>query len=139
MGDQQNFDLGYGYDGLLKALTIRQPWASLVVDGEKNVENRTWSTNYRGVLVIHAGSQIDSEAPHPTDGPTGAIIGTVRVVDCVQDSDSEWAIPGQWHWILSDPRPCRPRPAKGSQGFWSLSETEWAWVRRTRQSRSAVA
>jgi hypothetical protein len=43
----------------LKALTIRQPWASLIIAGIKDVENRTWSTGYRGELVIHAGRSVD--------------------------------------------------------------------------------
>lgn len=39
----------------MKALTISQPFASLIADGEKICENRTWPTNYRGTLLIHAG------------------------------------------------------------------------------------
>ena len=48
------------------------------------------------------------------DMPAGALIpGTVRVIDCVRDSKSEWAIPGQWHWQLADPQPfASPIPAK---------------------------
>jgi hypothetical protein len=116
----------------VKALTIRQPWASLIIDGSKDVENRSWPTNYRGILVVHAGAKDDPSEPAETDLPRGAIIGTVRVIDCVRDSESPWAVPGQYHWILSDPRPCRPRAARGQQGLWDLSPRDWAWVRRTR-------
>lgn len=127
----------------MKALTIRQPWAGLIVAGLKTVENRSWPTSYRGVLVIHAGARPDDEAMaeygHLLDEyPAGAIIGTVQVVDCVRDSDSPWAIPGQWHWLLTDPRPCKPRAAKGSLGLWTPDARTWAWVRRTRRSRSAA-
>jgi len=143
MGEQQRFGLGDGYDELLRAITIRQPWASLIMAGIKPVENRTWKTTHRGVLVIHAGRNeakaMTEHGDRLEDFPNGALIGTVRVVDCVRDSDSEWAIPGQWHWILADPRPCRPRPAKGALSLWTPEPADWAWVRRTRQSRRAAA
>lgn len=41
------------------ALTVKQPWASAIMAGLKRVENRTWRTDYRGPLAIHAGSSID--------------------------------------------------------------------------------
>ncbi len=43
----------------MRALTIRQPWAWAITCGLKRVENRTWSTNYRGPLLIHAGKTVD--------------------------------------------------------------------------------
>jgi hypothetical protein len=46
----------------MKVLTVRQPWASLIVAGIKNVENRSWRTKYRGKLGIHAGSHVDWDA-----------------------------------------------------------------------------
>lgn len=39
----------------MKALTVRQPWASLIAAGVKTIETRSWSTEYRGPLAIHAG------------------------------------------------------------------------------------
>jgi len=44
------------------ALSIRQPWAWLIVNGWKDIENREWSTRFRGRLLIHAGKQIESDA-----------------------------------------------------------------------------
>jgi len=43
----------------MKAILIRQPWAWLIVHGYKDVENRTWSTKYRGPILIHAGKTLD--------------------------------------------------------------------------------
>ncbi|HHY88739.1 MAG TPA: ASCH domain-containing protein, partial [Chloroflexi bacterium] len=43
----------------MKALSVRQPWAWLIAQGYKTVENRTWATNYRGPLLIHAGKKPD--------------------------------------------------------------------------------
>jgi hypothetical protein len=106
------------------AITIRQPWASLITAGIKTIENRSWPTTYRGPLLIHAGlsTDIDGIATHghllKDDLPAGAIIGTVQLVTCIRDSCSPWAEPGQWHWILKDPQPCDPRPARGRLGLW---------------------
>jgi ASCH domain len=109
----------------LKVLTVRQPWASLIVAGVKDVENRSWRTNYRGRLGIHAGSRIEQDALEvhghllDEDLPLGALIGTVTLVDCVDDSSSSWAIPGDWHWILADAQPlARPRRMPGKLGLW---------------------
>jgi hypothetical protein len=115
----------------MKALTIHQPWASLIVAGIKDVENRTWSTRYRGQLAIHAGLAVDRAAlaehghllPRAAAGarlPSGAVIGTVKLVDVVSDYESPWAETGNWHWILTHPKRFRqPIPAVGRQGFWT--------------------
>ena len=47
----------------MKAISVRQPWAYLILQRGKNVENRTWSTDYRGPLLIHAGRQWASHVP----------------------------------------------------------------------------
>ena len=76
----------------MKVLTIRQPWATLIIQGDKRFEFRSWQTKYRGELLIHAGKGIDKEAMKrlenyiPKDMPTGKILGKVTLVDCVQMS-----------------------------------------------------
>ena len=110
----------------IKALTIRQPFASLVMAAVKTTENRTWRTNYRGRLLIHAGARDDREAMarhgHLLDDyPRGAILGTVELLDCVRDSESEWALADHWHWQLADPQPFEtPIPATGKLGLWTF-------------------
>lgn len=118
----------------MKALTIKQPWASAIIYGSKDVENRSWKTNHRGPLVVHAGAGkfTDFDVGQwakgrgvriPVDRPTGAILGIVDVVNCVKGHDSPWAIEGQWHWILKNPkRIASPKPVKGRLGLWSLGE-----------------
>lgn len=110
----------------LRALTIHQPWASLIVGGVKDVENRSWPTTHRGPMLIHAGLSID---PSPwidclDDMPLGCVIGVVDVVDCVRDSSSEWASIGSWHWILEQSRACEPRPMRGKLGLWRIDAAE---------------
>ena len=94
------------------ALSVRQSWAWAIVSGYKDVENRSWPTDYRGNLLIHAGQRLDGAGferldllghAYPEDLPIGALVGTVEVVDCIADNDSEWAEPGAWHRVLSSP------------------------------------
>jgi hypothetical protein len=94
----------------MKALSIKQPWASLIAHGIKDIENRTWKTNFRGRIYIHASTkdggalsellnekQIEAISNHWTaappfpDRPVSAIIGEVDIVDCVVNHPSIWA------------------------------------------------
>ena len=104
-----------------RALSIRQPWALMIVLGYKPVENRTWKTKYRGDLLIHAAQKFDNEGyrwikqnfPHielpPANGflngfQRGGIIGSARLVDCVTEHDSPW-FSGPVGLVMADPRP----------------------------------
>ena len=67
-------------------MTIRQPWATLIAEGLKEYEFRTWNTKYRGDLLIHAGKGVDKEAikrfsDYNLEYPTGCIIAKVRLTD----------------------------------------------------------
>lgn len=76
----------------MKVLTIKQPWASLIIEGYKRFEFRSWKTKYRGELLIHAGKGIDKEAVKrlekylPKELPIGKILGKVTLVDCIKMS-----------------------------------------------------
>ena len=77
----------------MKVLTIKQPWATLIMQGDKRFEFRSWQTKYRGDLLIHAGPGIDHEAMKrlakyiPKDMPSGKILGKVTLVDCIKCDD----------------------------------------------------
>lgn len=110
-----------------RALTVRQPWAALIVAGIKDVENRTWRTSHTGLIAIHASAayddaQINAALRRFPDLAFrfGAIIGHATLTGCVRDSPSEWAEPGRWHWLLAGARPCAVVPARGWPGLWSL-------------------
>ena len=76
----------------MKVLTIKQPWATLIIKGDKRFEFRSWKTKYRGELLIHAGKGIDKEAVKrlekylPKELPIGKILGKVTLVDCIKMS-----------------------------------------------------
>ena len=70
----------------IKALTIRQPWAELILRGCKPYELRSWRTNYRGPLVIHAAMKIDVEDArrlglNPEKLIVGAFVGVAILSD----------------------------------------------------------
>ena len=116
----------------MKCLSVRQPWAWSILCAGKDVENRTWPTSFRGRLLIHASCSFDPYGPPaiaafrssrasgeildiPPQLPTGVIVGSVEVVDCVQSDDCEspWRA-GPWCWLLRDPVAfARPIPYKG--------------------------
>lgn len=113
------------------ALTIRQPWAWAIIHAGKDVENRSWPTNYRGPLAIHAAIKDDTEAMRspvlhraiglqPYQPIHGAVIGIVDVTDCVRDSASPWAVDGFWHWQLSNPRSIKPVHYRGQPGLFQV-------------------
>ncbi len=72
----------------MKVITIKQPWATLIVKGYKEYEFRTWKTKYRGEILIHAGKGIDKDAMKRFEHlnleyPSGCIIAKAIITDCV--------------------------------------------------------
>jgi hypothetical protein len=76
----------------MKVITIKQPYATLIAEGLKEYEFRTWKTKYRGDILIHAGKGIDKKAMKKyehlnLDYPSGCIIAKVTITDCVYIDD----------------------------------------------------
>jgi hypothetical protein len=117
----------------MHCLSVRQPWASLIVRGIKDIENRTWCTNHRGPLLIHAAKRIDLDAD--TRGllsraevealPRGGIIGMVNVVACVTASSSPW-FTGPVGWVLTDPRVLTFQRCTGRLGLFKVTPQQAA-------------
>lgn len=73
----------------MKVITLKQPYATLVTEGFKEYEFRTWKTKYRGEILIHAGKGIDKEAMKRYEHlglnyPSGCIIAKVNLTDCIK-------------------------------------------------------
>lgn len=121
----------------MKALSVRQPWAWAIIHAGKDIENRTWATNYRGPLAIHAGKtctlddwedgvylikKMTGKKPPPQESSRmvrGAVIGTVELVDCTPATHGEgWGgmNPNGFHWHLRNPKPCDPVVVRGVLG-----------------------
>ena len=123
----------------MKCLSIRQPWAELIVRGVKDVENRGWPTEHRGALLIHAGRTWDRSdfdmgylAPDalgddgglaPEDCVFGAILGVVELVDCTLEQASPWHLGDCCGWYLANPRRFEtPVPYKGQLRLFDVPE-----------------
>lgn len=123
------------------AITISQPFAALISDGEKFVENRTWPAPEKHIgkpIAIHAGkgTQYMSTAEMRDRGfATGVIVANAVLYSCVRrDSVTDADLPpwltvdtflshehaeGPWCWVLDEVVPLdEPIPAKGKQGIW---------------------
>lgn len=76
----------------MKVITIKQPFATLIAEGLKEYEFRTWKTKYRGEILIHAGKSIDKKAMERykhlnLDYPIGKIIAKATITDCIYVDD----------------------------------------------------
>ena len=121
----------------MKALSIKDPWAWLICSNIKDIENRTWKTNYRGRIYVHVSANpdkkwidiypvqaIDQLPKFRNKGCYSAIIGEVTITDCIKNSNSIWANNNCWHWLLKD-AVLYDRPilnVKGRLGLWEYNK-----------------
>lgn len=116
----------------MKALTLWQPWASLIIWGPKRIENRTWAPPQFVLfkrIAIHAGKKLEKHIleelghrilPGGLPVPAGAILGTAFVQGSVTKSDDEF-FAGPIGWVLSDIERFKvPVPCPGAQGLWDV-------------------
>lgn len=129
----------------MKALTICQPYAELILRGEKRVENRTWPTSYRGRMYVHAGKSrewwdAETDAKRFPNAAWGAVVAIATLADCINHGDlfgphRKWdeKYPwlrehahtfGPWCWVLTDVTPIGPWPWRGAQGLFEINEAE---------------
>lgn len=124
----------------MKAVTIHQPWAGLIVDARRKLEIRKWNTLYRGPLLIHAGLKVDAAACARfklAAGAVGAIIGMADVITTKQLSEECWERfrslhleTGPWPygkntfaWFLANQkRFTAPIPCKGRLGLFDVPD-----------------
>jgi hypothetical protein len=103
-----------------KAISLKQPWANLVASGEKTIETRKWSTNYRGDIVI-------CSSKNPKIEPAGyalCIAELYHIEPMKKEHESKACIKlyrGAYSWFLRNIRPLKPPvPVKGSLGIFDL-------------------
>ena len=122
----------------MRAISIRQPWAWLIVNGYKPVENRDWKTTYRGHCLIHAGKMIDragyefvkDQFPElyamlpPVDKiERGGVVGMVKITDCVEKHLSLWFF-GKYGFVMDDAATLPFFPHAGQLGFFNIDYME---------------
>ena len=120
--------------GAIPALSIRQPWAELVVSGRKTIELRRWETKYRGRVWLHTGQFHDADLDHSFGYDTlfrGGFIGSVILDQIIELDARKWRrwesqhldhgsfVPGFYGWLFSDPiRFEHPITAPGQRGLY---------------------
>lgn len=135
------------YDDLPdRALSIRQPWAFLIVNRWKPIENRSRRTHYRGPVAIHASLTGEDDVwldlvagRHPVTGDKlsfsidtghklrpagseyGGIVGVADIVDCVEESNGDWFV-GPYGYVLANQRRVPFIPCKGALGFFKWKD-----------------
>ncbi len=124
----------------MKILTLKQPWATIIGEGIKQYEIRTWKTNYRGPIMIHAGMGIDREAMKRFDSfnftyPKSEVICLVELLDCIPITE-EFLVylkhenkklyghieVGGYAWKIKLIKKCSIKDVKGKLGLWEYCE-----------------
>ena len=131
----------------MKAISLRQPWPWFILQGGKHLENRGWTSSYRGPVLIHSSKGWDEDemrddlkiATHiarslgavPAGGvpaletlkeERGCIVGVATIVGSVIESDSPWFF-GPKAFVLADPIPFVDMvPCRGDRGLFTVPE-----------------
>jgi hypothetical protein len=125
----------------MKAISIPQPWAWLVVRGYKEMEKRSWKPEHRGPLLIHAGSRMVSREeyarfvvycrstgiarfPSIDEFDCGGIVGKIDVIDCLEAGISHES--GRREYAVVSANPCVStfEPMKGRRKIWYVDELD---------------
>ena len=134
------------------AFSIQQPFAWLIVNGHKDIENRDWKpTNpglrFRGPVLIHAGKRMyegyenakDWDWPDiepPCDFGLGGIVGEAEIVDCVTASRSRW-FNGIYGFVIRNARSLPFRPCVGALGFFEPDYSKQYVVKAPKSPKAA--
>jgi hypothetical protein len=134
------------------ALSIQQPWASLIVAGIKDIENRNWPTEHRGHFIIHASELFDErfnkspinfldqvndkyglelDLSEVLDMPHGGIVGQAEIIDCVTASESIW-FEGKYGFVIRNAMPLNFCPCMGLPRFFDVIPPLEASISRIR-------
>jgi hypothetical protein len=104
---------------VMKALSVKQPWANMIASGEKTIETRKWYTDYRGLLLI-----VSSKTPRIE--PAGNAIAIAKLIDCrpmtkkdEEEACCEWYL-GAYAWVLTNIKKIEPFPVRGQLGIFDV-------------------
>lgn len=143
-------------NAIAKALTIKQPWVSLLALREKEYETRSWFTSYRGRLLIHASKTFDAYdrrlvacvydfvnafsrhgIKSAIELPTGCIIAETELVDCIPTDEMKVSpqeaafgnfAPGRFAWRTQNTRLVKPIPIRGALGIWNCPTLDLEFI-----------
>jgi ASCH domain len=104
---------------IMKALSVKQPWANMIASGKKTIEVRRWATDYRGQLLIVSSR-------NPPIEPAGCAVAIATVIECRKMSKTDEAAaacpiePDAYAWVLGNVRRVRPFPVRGKLGIFDV-------------------
>lgn len=118
----------------MKALSLKQPWAELILQGKKKIEIRKWNTHFRGTFLIHSSKVPDAKNMKKfrfENLPCGFIVGKAELVnvkeykndkDFIKDKSLHLATEdfGKYGFLLKNVRRINKIPAKGKLNFWNF-------------------
>lgn len=111
----------------MKAISVREPYASLIMDGKKTIETRTWTTNYRGKLLICA-----SKYPRTKNsGKALCVVDLVKIRPMIQKDElmARCEIyPNAQSWIILNRKRIKPFPVKGQLGLFEVPDSRIEYV-----------
>jgi hypothetical protein len=124
----------------MKAISLMQPWAWLMVNGYKDIENRKWKTSFRGPVLVHASKTFDHESIYliqdileelfeagdekvtlPEKFDMGGIVGIFNFTQVVTESDNPWFF-GPYGFVVKDARPLPFVPLRGQLNFFDVPD-----------------
>ena len=103
----------------MKVISIKEPWATLILEGKKTIETRTWKTNHRGKILLHASQ-------NPKSRISGHIFAMANLVNCKKmiKEDEPAACceiyPKAYSWFLEDIKLLKLIKIKGNLGLWEF-------------------
>jgi len=120
------------------AISIRQPWVELILQGYKTIEVRSWATQHRGELWLHAGLRPDRRALErfnlsASELSFGALVGRCDIYDCIEFNEEAWHSLRNQHlndgqfirplyaWLLRNPIRIAPKVLKGRLGLMKIA------------------
>ncbi len=121
----------------MKVLSLKQPWAELILQGRKSIELRKWNTNFRGKFLIHSSKKSDLSSMKKFGFkilPCGFIVGSAEIIGVKKyDNKNEFKKDrnlhlagssfesfGRYGFILKNPKRINPISAKGKLNFWDF-------------------
>lgn len=123
----------------MKAISIKQPWANLILKNMKNIEIRSWKSNYRGGLLIHSSKKVDKIAQKRFENiecePKGKIIGICNLIDvkqykslksfihdynCHLNTIDQYTI-NCFGFLFAEPKKIKPLVVKGKLGIFNIN------------------
>lgn len=119
----------------MKALSLKQPYAELIVSGKKKIELRNWNTKFRGEFFVHASKNVDKDAMKKfgfIELPVGCIVGKAKLIEvkhytsreehtkdkALHLADSSW---GNYGFILEDTERVESIKCNGKLNFWEFN------------------